>query len=124
MLRVGHVNVNGSLRPRVSQIVEQAPHALVAVGTVAAVRTGPAFEVPAPQDLPGLGKVLNTSDPLGSIRSVFPRCGHFFPSRQVTSCRLEKSAVKGRYLRKNPVFILQSHFKGPFSSRGRVLLGS
>lgn len=110
MLRVGHVNVNGSLRPRVSQIVEQAPHALVAVGTVAAVRTEPAFEVPAPQDLPGLGKVLNTSDPLGSIRSVFPRCGHFFPSRQVTSCRLEKSAVKGRYLRKNPVFILQSHF--------------
>lgn len=116
MLRVGHVNVNGSLRPRVSQIVEQAPHALVAVGTVAAVRTGPAFEVPAPQDLPGLGKVLNTSDPLGSIRSVFPRCGHFFPSRQVTSCRLEKSAVKGRYLRKNPVFILQSQSLTRFST--------
>lgn len=109
MLRVRDLNVNGSLRPGVSQIVEQAPHALVAVGTVATVRTGPAFEVPAPRDLPGLGKVLNTRDPLGSIRSVVPRCGHFFLSTQVTSSHLEKSAVEGRYLRKNPVFILQSH---------------
>jgi hypothetical protein len=84
MLRVRDLNVNGSLRPGVSQIVEQAPHALVAVSTMATVRTGPAFEVPAPRDLPGLGKVLNTRDPLGSTRSVVPRCGHFFLSRQVT----------------------------------------
>jgi hypothetical protein len=48
MLRVRHVNVNRSLRPRVPQIVEQAPYALVAVGTMATARTGPAFEVPAP----------------------------------------------------------------------------
>jgi hypothetical protein len=48
MLRVRHVNVNRSLRPQVPQIVEQAPYALVAVGTMATARTGPAFEVPAP----------------------------------------------------------------------------
>lgn len=108
MSALKYFNVNGSLRPGVSQIVEQAPHALVAVGTVATVRTGPAFEVPAPRDLPGLGKVLNTPDPLGSIRSVVPRCGHFFLSMQVTSSHLEKSAVEGRNLRKNLVFMLQS----------------
>jgi hypothetical protein len=108
MLRVRHVNVNRSLRPRVPQIVEQAPYALVAVGTMATARTGPAFEVPAPRELPGLGKILNTRDPFGSIRSVFPRCSHFFLSRQVTSSRLKKSTIKGGYLRKNPVFMLQS----------------
>src|SRR5438270_12731144 len=108
MLRVRHVNVNRSLRPRVPQIVEQAPYALVAVGTMATARTGPAFEVPAPREFPGLGKILNTRDPFGSIRSVFPRCSHFFLSRQVTSSRLKKSAIKGGYLRKNPVFMLQS----------------
>ena len=117
MLRVRHVNVNRSLRPRVPQIVEQAPYALVAVGTMATARTGPAFEVPAPRELPGLGKILNTRDPFGSIRSVFPRCSHFFLSRQVTSSRLKKSAIKGGYLRKNPVFMLQSPARGdlPFS---------
>src|ERR671918_2075369 len=122
MLRIRHVNVNRSPRPRVSQIVEQAPHALVAVGTMATVRTGSAFEVPAPREFPGLGKVLHTRDPFSSIRSVVPRCSHFFLSRQVTSPRLEKSAIRGGYLRKNPVFMLQSQrMRGFFQRRDIVL---
>ncbi len=82
MLREPDAKIDRSFRSGVSQIVEHSMHPPVTVCAVVAHRTRPALEVPASSDRLRFRKVLNTRDPLGSVRSVFPGSSHF-PSLQV-----------------------------------------
>jgi len=77
MLGVPDVDIDGPFGSRVAKIVEDPILALVAVGTPVTVRTRPAPVVAAALDELRLREVLNALDPLCSIRTVLPGCGHF-----------------------------------------------
>jgi len=76
MLRILDVDIDWPFRPRIPQIVKDSSHALVAVRTVGAVWAGSALVISTALKALGLGKILNTFNSFGPIRSIFPRDGH------------------------------------------------
>jgi hypothetical protein len=76
MLREPDVEIHRSFRSGVAHVVEDSIHPSVSVRAVVAVRAEPVFVVTAAFDDLRVGKVRNARDPLCSIRSVLPGCGH------------------------------------------------
>jgi len=99
MLREPDEKIDWPFRSGVSQIVEHSVHPPVTICTMVAHRARPALEVPAPSDRLRFRKVLNTGDPLGSVRSVFPRSSHFASLQDLLfTWRIgkDRSRVKGK----------------------------
>ncbi len=76
MLGEPDVKIHRSFRSGVAYVVENPFHPSVPVRAVAAVRAAPVSIVAATLDDLRLGEILNARDPLCSIRSVLPGCGH------------------------------------------------
>ena len=62
----------------IAQVVESATEQAVAIGAMAAAWAGPPAVVPALAADLGLGQILDASDALGGIGSVFTGSWHVF----------------------------------------------
>jgi hypothetical protein len=71
VLRVKHDQVAWPLGERVAEVVESAARQTIAIGTMAATGAETPAVVAAPEADVWLGQVVNASDPLGGIGSVF-----------------------------------------------------
>src|SRR5213592_3479358 len=76
VLRVGEVDIVWTTRNQITQVMQHALHATIAVGVLAAVRTGTLAIVTAPLDDLRLRQVLNPLDAFRGIRAVFTGSWH------------------------------------------------
>jgi len=76
MLGVGDNQVFGLVGGQVAQIVQRSCERAVAVGGMAALRTGPSPIVARAFDAFGFGKVFNTRNALGDVGQVFAGSSH------------------------------------------------
>jgi hypothetical protein len=73
MLRIRELNVAGSLRDRIAQIMERSLHGAMTVATVPALRAQASLKIATPAHHLGFRQVFNTRNSLAPIRSIFSR---------------------------------------------------
>jgi hypothetical protein len=79
VLGVEHDDVARPPRERIAEIVEGPIDSAIAVRTVSTAGTGPSPVIAAAETEIGLGQVLDASDALGGVGSVFAGPGHDTP---------------------------------------------
>src|SRR3989304_8520 len=79
MLRVRKLNVTGSFRGQIPQIMEGSLSGAISITTATALRAGSSQIIPTALDHFGFRQVFNTCDPLNTIRDVFSRSRHGHP---------------------------------------------
>jgi hypothetical protein len=76
MLGIDQDDVAGSAGEGIAQVVKSAASVAVAVGAMAASRTGPPAVIAALAGDLGLGKVVDACGALGGVGAVFAGCRH------------------------------------------------
>src|SRR5208283_2840027 len=79
MLRVRNEKITRPLPYQVAQVVQRSLESVIAVTTATALRARSSRVAATALHAQGFGKVLNTSDSLGTICSVFSRSRHGHP---------------------------------------------
>jgi hypothetical protein len=92
VLGVNNVQVSGAVAAQAAEVVKDAPAEGVAVAATAAKRAGPTAVVARARLDQGVGQILDTGDPLGTVRQVLSGRHGSLPSALVSAWKAQQNS--------------------------------